>query len=781
MRSNPLLYVFLILFLAGCTTLGTINLTEKYGKSSPKERVTETLLEGHLDYWSEVKPIVESRCVVCHACYDAPCQLKLSAIEGIERGASKTPVYQPTRLLEAEPTRLFMDAENTQQWRDKEFFSVLNEYKPSLEANREASLIHRMLTLKQQHPLPKVKVLNDEFEFQINRSHECPKPEEFPKYAKHKPLWGMPYALPGLSEGEHQLLTRWIEQGANYTDRGELQKKYLDKIDEWERLLNGDSKKHRLASRYIYEHLFLGNLYFEELSENKFFKLVRSSTPPGQALKIIATRRPYDDPKVERVYYRFFEVKESIVAKTHMPYALNNKRKALWQKLFFERDFQVSELPGYDEKTSANPFATFQEIPVTSRYEFMLSEAQYTIMGFIKGPVCRGQTALNVINDHFWVFFVEPAPAYDQEINEFYRENYHLLQLPAAEGSSANPLFAWREFAKKQKEYLKKRDALFREIQGEDFKYDLSVIWDGDGENPNAALTVMRHFDSATVERGLLGTPPKTSWVLGYTDLERIHYLLVAGYDVYGNVGHQLLSRLYMDFLRMDGESYFLFLLPDNARHQERSYWYREADDEVLEYLSSPSFESSAEPNIEYVTNDPKQELYKKLKQRLSPLLEVKRDTLLSNDKIDTTLNYLFQHQGRNVKVLAEHSIVHVSTQNGDRYYTLIRNSAHLNITSMFGEKKHRIPKEDTLMILKGFVGSYPGAFFSITEQQVESFVNTVLAVRNERDYSLLKDKYGIRRTDKEFWAFSDRMHRNYGKLEPLNSGLLDYNRLENR
>ena len=38
----------------------------------------------------------------------------------------------------------------------------------------------------------------------------------------------------------------------------------------------------------------------------------------------------------------------------------------------------------------------------------MLEEAQYTITGFIKGPVCRGQVALNVINDLFWVVFVDP-------------------------------------------------------------------------------------------------------------------------------------------------------------------------------------------------------------------------------------------------------------------------------------------------------------------------------------------------------------------------------------
>ena len=93
----------------------------------------------------------------------------------------------------------------------------------------------------------------------------------------------------------------------------------------------------------------------------------------------------------------------------------------------------------------------------------------------------------------------------------------------------------------------------------------------------NAALTVFRHVDSATVEKGLVGQPPKTAWLIGYGLLEKIHYLLVAGYDVYGNLGHQLRSRIYMDFLRMEGETHFLLMLPQEARERERRFWYRES------------------------------------------------------------------------------------------------------------------------------------------------------------------------------------------------------------
>ena len=59
-------------------------------------------------------------------------------------------------------------------------------------------------------------------------------------------------------------------------------------------------------------------------------------------------------------------------------------------------------------KSSANPFVAFEQIPPRSRYQFLLDNAHYILMTFIHGPVCKGQIALNVIDDHFWVMFMDP-------------------------------------------------------------------------------------------------------------------------------------------------------------------------------------------------------------------------------------------------------------------------------------------------------------------------------------------------------------------------------------
>ena len=429
--QNRALWIATVLFVVGCGTYTTAKFEQLYGEPVPQERVVESVPADSPDYWTEVKPVIEQRCVVCHGCYDAPCQLKLGSIEGIERGASPTLVYDSTRLKMAQPTRLFEDAQTVSEWRELGFHSILNEYVDTPEANREASVMHRILTLKQEEPLPKKARLPKSFDLSLNRKQSCPKPETFDKYAKKTPLWGMPYALPGLDATRQTTLLQWLEQGAKYTARTPLEQPFIDEILTWETFLNGDSLKAQLAARYVYEHLFPANLYFPQLDEQRFFKLVRSATPPGEPVERISTRRPYNHPGVDRVYYRIAEEYGTIVAKTHLPYALDEMRMERWVEWFVEADYAVTRLPSYDEGDASNPFRTFDDMPVKSRYEFMLEEAQYTIMSFIKGPVCRGQTALSVINDRFWVFFVNPLNDKMETLEDFLAVNDEQLDLPA--------------------------------------------------------------------------------------------------------------------------------------------------------------------------------------------------------------------------------------------------------------------------------------------------------------------------------------------------------------
>jgi hypothetical protein len=179
-------------------------------------------------------------------------------------------------------------------------------------------------------------------------------------------------------------------------------------IKKWEAFLNGYAPKQQLVSRYLYEHLFIANIHFDDAPDREFFRLVRSTTPSGQPVKEIATVRPYDDPRSGPFYYRLRKYPASVVAKDYVVYEFSYARLQRYRELFLQPDYTVGDLPSYGIELSSNPFRVFTPIPVESRYRFLLDDARFFIEGFIKGPVCRGQVALNVIEDQFWVMFFDP-------------------------------------------------------------------------------------------------------------------------------------------------------------------------------------------------------------------------------------------------------------------------------------------------------------------------------------------------------------------------------------
>jgi hypothetical protein len=451
--------------------------------------------------------------------------------------------------------------------------------------------------------------------------------------------------------------------------------------------------------------------------------------------------------------------------------------------LFLDAKYEVTNLPSYSAKTASNPFVTFQQLPSIARYRLMLEEAQFTIMGFIKGPVCRGQVALNVIDDRFWVEFVEPELEQSELEEDALASALNEIELPAEDEDSL-PLLKWKKYSRSETRYLQaKTEHINRELGGKHAP-TLALLWDGDGKNENAALTIFRHFDSATVVQGFVGDDPKTAWIVGYPLLERIHYLLVAGYDVYGRVGHQLTTRMYMDFLRMEGESNFLALLPLASRDTVRDQWYRGVGDDVKQYLQGDKAYFAHETGVVYRTKEPLPELFGQMKKRLAPVMNHRYELPArgTSQQVSKSLARLASLHGATVTNLPETSFLTVVAADGDEHeYTLLRNSAHLSVSTLFEESKNRVPAEDTVTLVDGFLGSYPNAFYRTSSKELSAFVDAVARLGGEADYARLMEQYGVRRTDPRFWEQSDTLHAAYRKGWPIEAALFDYGRYENR
>ncbi|WP_243730214.1 fatty acid cis/trans isomerase [Marinomonas balearica] len=781
--SRRISLVFIILLLTGCAVYATQKMDQMYGLPSLENREQAVTADEQAFFNGEVKPILDRRCVSCHACYDSPCQLKLTSKAGIERGLSKDLVYDGTRLLASSPTRLYMDGHSLEEWRQKGFNPVLNERAQSPSGNLNGSVLFRALTLKREQGGETQDVLGDEYDFSLSREQQCPSIEEYSEFEKTHPHWGMPYGLPALTTDEHKTITRWLVNGGMIPSAAPLSNELTEQVSVWEARFNRDDLKHRLVSRYIYEHIYLYSLYLDDSDAR--FRMVRSKTPPGEPVKIIATRRPYDDPQVARVYYRLIPELETKVQKNHIPLSLTEARYAKWMSYLYTPEYKVDSLPSYDYEVATNPFKAFGVIPSYGRYRFLLEHAQNTIMAFIKGPVCRGQVAVNVINEQFWVYFMNPDVDYRNQMSIFLNGQAQHLDMPAELSSNALPISSWISYSEKQKDYLSAKARLIEKATEKGLSVDTSLIWDGDHVNQNAALTVFRHFDNATVVKGLVGETPKTAWVIDYPLLERIHYLLVAGFDVYGNVGHQLVTRLYMDFLRMEGEMNFLLFLPKDERNRLRQYWYRQANQTIKDYIFDDFINVDVPTNISYGTGSHKLELMEKLKKRLKPVLNRRFEltNLALNTDAITSLHKLALVRGNGVRFLPEVSVVLITDELGKPkdVMSVIHNRAHFNISSLLDEEDSLAPEEDTVTIVKGVLGDYPNVFMKVSQNDIVKWSEKITTMEAKRDYVELLNQYGVRRTSSEFWQVSDTIAELNEQARPIESGILDYNRLENR
>ncbi len=731
------------------------------------------VMADSLELAQQAQDILERRCMVCHGCYDAPCQLKLESRAGLERGASEALVYDSTRLREAEMTRLFIDARTTAQWRKRNFYPVLDDEDP------ERGLLYRMLELKREHPLPASAPMPEGFDFSLDREQQCAKPEDFDDFRKDYPLWGMPFGLPGLSEDEHRSMTDWLRAGAPAPPLPPLQAGEADALQQWEAFLNGEGNKERLMARYIYEHLFLADIYFGGVEKPAWFRLVRSTTPPGEALKVIRSRRPFDDPGSKRFYYRLMRMPSQPLVKNHMPYRLDEARMERYQELFLDPEYEVKKLPGYELKVAANPFISFEAIPSLSRYRFMLDEAQFTIMNFIKGPVCRGSVALNVIDDRFWVMFIDPDQVHNEGSEAFLAREAGAMRLPTPRTGTVIDLLTWRGYAKDAQKYAKKRARYVKQrLADEGGGLNAAYIWDGDGSNANAALTVLRHFDSATVLKGFVGREPKTAWVVGYPLLERIHYLLVANYDVYGAVSHQLESRLYMDFLRMEGESSFLAFMPRETRGVLWHHWYRDAPESATDYFAALSKTYDAKSSVSFETSDPKGEFLRLQQKRIYGAQSQRWDYRgTASKELVEIFDGLQRNVGTHNSFLPQVTLLNIIGDKSDRVYTLVRDSGYSNIAQLFEETERRLPGEDALTVVPGFLGAYPNYFLVLNEKEMPLFARSVAGLESAEDYAALVKRWGVQRSDPWFWRISDKFHDMLLAEQPLEGGLLDYNR----
>ena len=747
-----------------------------------------------VSFLDDVKPVLDRRCAVCHSCYNAACQLKLDSFEGAQRGGSKLAVYSAARIRPQHPTRLFFDAQTEAEWRALDFHSVLESHAAS-PAN-DALMLH-LLEAKRIAPKPSGEYHAEAADL------SCPaNTAEMGAFLGKYPERGMPFGFPALETGEHATLATWLARGAPGPSAEEQTALETPgpadarEISKWEAFLNRPDSKHALTARYLYEHFFLAHIRFVEADSDSFYELVRSVTTPGQPIDVIATVRPYDDPGVPSFSYRFRKIHSTIVHKTHMVVRFGDDTLARYHELFIEPTWlETPHTMPYDETLGANPFVIYAQIPPRSRYAFLLDHSEYMIRTFIRGPVCKGQVALNVIHDHFWVMFLDPEADLTVQHPEFLLAQADNLRLPNETGSDEHLTQAFSDqYRERYAAFYKAKSELYDKLTPDG--QGLEAIWPGRRALDGPLLTVYRHFDSASVHKGALGRLPRTVWLIDYSQFERIYYALVAGFDVFGNLSHQVNVRRYMDYLRMEGELNFVHFLPPAVRRSTFQSWY--VGDRALDDTRSAEIITDRGTKIVYKTDDPKRELVERVvDDRLLKSVGITFDrvnyrragqefsmptSFTSQADVIDGLRALTVPGTDLIKHLhgAEVNVLWVRVrgfEGADRHVSIVINRWHNNVNSLFFEKDQLDPSKDTIDFLPALISSYPNYFLDLEAKDVPDFLDMLGHFDGSPPYLAKLEKYGVSRSDARFWPLYDWFQARAYEEDPVEAGLFDLNR----
>ena len=760
----------IILFLLGISGCSAKNVDKEVWNNTPSAH-------KEVNYTQDIQPLFDRRCVVCHSCYNSPCQLKLSSYDGVMRGGSKIKVYD-NRLTDIEPTRLYIDAANTKEWHTKGFYSVTQKS----DSKYNDSIMMYLLEHKNKQP-----IIQGEY-YSEDSNLTCAKDEkEVMKFIDKNPYSGMPFGFPAISDNEYQIMATWLYNGAKGPEKNTKlshDKNSLAVLNEFEDFLNTPDLKHQVSARYIYEHLFLAHLYVDPTTK-EYFELVRSYTPSPKPIEIVQTRKPYDDPNA-KIYYRVRKIETTIVHKTHMTYQIDKAKIKRFQELFIQPQWEQEAYEiGFTKENKRNPFLTFEQIPTKSRYQFLLDDSLFFIRTFIRGPVCKGQIALDVIHDHFWVMFIDPEHDISVISPEFFKKQIPNLAMPITNRTNENIFEAIQiiDYHKKSQNYagsrLKEYDKLYSK------GVDESTIWKGASNIASPILTIYRHFDAASVHSGALGEFPRTKWVIDYPLFERIYYSLVAGFDVFGDLSHQMNVRLYMDRLRIEGENNFLYYLPLNERQAIHQSW----NEGILAPLIVPYIGSENESGVQYKTKNYQEEFISHLiEKHFEPSIGLKFDPINfhENTEATTLLDKKMAEIAHYKQNFAEHltdnkiNIIYVRFKHQGRkddVYSFIFNRWHNNVAFALGDDLRLNHEKDSLSIHKGFYGSYPNLFLEVDEEKQEDFFKLIKYYQGSDKERIELEKYAILRSDPKFWESYDWFQKRFNVDEPIESGIFDLNR----
>ena len=755
-----------------------------------------------ISFTKEIKPILDAKCVSCHACYESPAQLDLRNAKGIQRGAMKIEGYL-ARLKEVPPTRIWDSPNTIEDWRKRGFFSVTEGGKDSIMA--------KMLQLGHNNPAQANARFPEDIQIDsLTRKPVMPNLSEMEAYAKEHPKEGMPLAVAGLTAKEYSTMINWLGQGAPF-DEVAPKPTTLEqtKIDQWETYLNATDNRSKLIARYIFEHMYQYHIYFDKSGKGNFFILVRSSTPSGQDPVPVAAQLA-NSPVEGPFYYRLKIVDQTLCFKQHQQLLDGNKLDR-YKKIFAETDWNVDKLPGYSKEERWDPLNTFATIPAKARWKFLLADVRLHRGSLVWSPSCYGSMAVGVIQDEEWDFFEDPETSLYVNDAEYRADLAPYVKLMMEPDDPTQILSALKDGVDSRVAVVTKTTA--RLAEGRDNRSRITDIWRGDEPGDTPIVVLYRNKDNAFVAEPnvAIGHFPKTAGVFNLPILEKMIYESVIDYDQFGAAQNWFVSRAGFGLSRRDWEMNFLRFLPADQRRDIYASWYQRSHPELTpERGGVPDFdelnsfvlemtypdlgpEVMLPAEIQFKTDDPKSEL-------LSTLLDYLKDRIQTADPINRP--QAGDNPDRVTKAMQ--SIVAASTQRQPtwrKFKTMLPEATFLRIDApgkdseiytmtldryfrtknfVSSELQDEVPSLAHVTIYPGILTAYPNFIFRIDEKDIEEFATKLIDADTQAKFTAVVERWGVRRSNPEFWQVVHSITEYVRRKNPLEAAVFDVNRYKN-
>lgn len=747
-----------------CSTLSNKNSFKETHYSTTKNRLPSSLDDAHHfindEFVSKVQPLLAKRCVVCHACYEAPCLMHFTSYEAIQRGLT---TEASVSLISDLPQNRLKDAHvysglnNSPQWEQpawvKRNFSPIFQLKNDGEIDLDRSLFYLAIEQgKSNNPLFSIKPSD------FSKTHICSQnSEKLKNFYQKYPQSGMPYALPRLEDSEYEILENWIKNGAKGPTT-ETKAVWSDPsnpkfILEVENFLNGATSKMKLSARYIYEHAILSHIHFNGTPTDEFYELVRADNISGPPNELVTEKG--NDLIRKAFFYRLKRVHDVIVRKTHAIWELNEGSVSEWKALFLDPSWRDEDdiekkMALLNTSDLKDPMKYFELIPEKSRFSFMVKNAEMIVGEIIISPSCSGKLATWAIKDHFWVFFLTPSGD-----DKFLQSN-------------------------------KIRQSFTERIFKNSSKTKMPLAINENNLDSNMALSLFRHESNVTVKKGLWGGKPQSYWLMDYQNYEDLYYNLVINYNPYGNFTHQVLTWEHFVNNRKVAEKRFIDLFVSTVESCKKCgewVWDR-WENGVLE--RSPIEEDLLNTSLDKVQSQVLSVIHSTVSEKVDelnyPISHPNGYKLSKIEKWEKKAIELTHKKNSSIYPFFPDLIyLKISDEMGDdKIYSLIINRTYENnnniVLGMVDQNILLLPDENTLVMNRGLFGNHPNLIINLKSEEAFEFIDNIKKIHSKEDWITFRSQYAVHRNAANFWKTYDEILAWQNKNDPIHAGIIDLN-----